>query len=278
MTDFQDYQVPQAHATAISKTGVGLLKFANGLASGTGTTIAGGVKTALASNLAITQPSWEFGASLSLPAGVGTIPFARWSFDWFDPTGLIAVASDNVEIALGNGPANAINITGRGPCKGAVLTVSLQNRDPAQTLTVTYNAYEASHTFERTQFEQLGPPATGPIGFTYAGTDPGVRWAAYSKPSIAASTSVTRLLPVAFGKWRWTVDNTGQSQAVGVQIQNAYATVIPASANIYDASTAAGAVTTFEVSMPAQPMQLIMTNAATTGTITPTLTAVFEPY
>lgn len=276
--DYADYQTPQAHATAISTTGVGLLKFVNPVASGSGVTVAGGVTSTLASLFAIGQPTWEFGATLSLPAGAGTVPFARFSFDWFDPSGTLRVGSDNVEVPLGNGPANLVTITGRGPCKGAKLTVSLRNGDPAQTLTVSYVVSEASHTFDRTQFEQTSIVATPPIGFTYVSSDPGTRFLATAKPSIAASGNVKLLLPVAYGKWRWTIDNSGQANAVNVQLQTVTGLGVIAGLNLYNAVTAAAAVTLFEVSFSSAPYVIVLTNQGTTGTITPTVNAVFEPY
>lgn len=276
--DYADYNTPQAHATAIAATGVGLLKFANQIAQGTGTTVAGGALATLASLVAVTQPSWEYGAALSLPAASGTAPFSRLILNWFDPTGTQQLAQDIFEAPSGNGPANAISITGRGPCKGEKLTAQLRNVDPAQTLTLTYLLQQTSHVFTLPQWEQVAPPGTAPNGFTGSGGDYGISMPVNMAATIAASSSITRLLGTRFGKWRFLVDNTGQANAVRVQIQTIVGFAIPAGTNIADVTVANAAVSSFEVSMPSSPAVIVLTNNGTTGSITPVVTAVFEPY
>jgi hypothetical protein len=278
VSDYPDWGTSQANADAISTTGVGLLKMTNDLEAINTGTIPGGTLETLATDIPVTQTAWEFGGIFYLPSGAGTVPFARFTLNWYESTGTILVAQDTLTVVSGNGSGNAIAFCGRGPTKGEILDITMRNLDPAQTLTYEYSVSQVSHTYDKPQWQQTSLPTTAPIGYTTAGGDLASSVNAYHKATIVPGTPNQSLLPVYFGKWRCFLDNSAGANGCTVQIQTLEGFGVPSGQNLYYGTVAAGAVLPFEFSSPSEPLLLVLTNNGGAGNIDPLFTSIIEPY
>jgi hypothetical protein len=278
VTDYPDYQTPQAHATAIAATGVGVLRFANVLATATGGTLGGGGQAQPLTLAAYTQPSWELAINANLPAGAGTLPFVMLLLDWRDPTGNLVVARDVFIAAAGNGPSNLVITGGYGPAKSEVLNFQIFNLEPVQTLTYSYVFSQTSHVFEQTRWRQPNIPGTAPVSFTNPNGDPRRGIIANINAAVGASSFIDRLLPAYSGKWRGLLDNTAGTNACTLTFRDIYGLGLTVPTYLDNIQAAAGAVTRFEMSASFEPLIARIANNGTTGTITPNLSFVAEDY
>jgi hypothetical protein len=260
--------------------GVPLLRYTNQLGNGSGKTLAGAASVNLITTMAINQPGYEMTITCNMPASSGTIPFASLVFNWIDSVTGIAVKSAYFIVTAGNGPSNALQFYINGPSYGDQLTVQLTNLDPSITLTYTWVLNQTSHVHLVDNIIQPAYAATGPNGFSNPGGTPGLGMLAIAHPSVGFGTNLDRLLAVYSGKIQLTIDNTGNSSAMTVALDDPtgslysnIATQVGVIQNI-----AAGGEYTVEVALPHGPMLLRLHNAGTSGSITPGVIIVCKDY
>lgn len=206
--DYPDFQTPQAHATAISVTGVPLLTLAGTLLTAQNFMIAGGGNVSTAA-LPITQLGYEIQLKLQVPAAA-TVPFVDCVMTWTDNTGNNTVAVERWMLPCGSA-ANYI-FTGTGPTKGSQLTLKLINEDPAQTATVNVVILTNSRIYRR---DRWIPNLTQNVpGFTIAqGDATRALLANGSGINVNAGATLTRLFPTYHGDVMFYVEQVGVSGA-----------------------------------------------------------------
>lgn len=132
MTDYADWQTPNAHATQIAATGVPLLTLPTLLLQQTFDPAAG--VTQSSASLAITQPGYEIIVQSSFSVAP-TSPFIRVTIGWNDGTSLDPVNADTF-IAPASTTPGAFRVQGNGPTKGNAAVISVTNLDGLQVATV----------------------------------------------------------------------------------------------------------------------------------------------
>lgn len=164
MSDYQDWQTPQAHANAIAATGVGLLNFRNALDSLTGQVIGAG---ATLTRPAVLIPQVGYELSITLKSGAGsTLPFADVTLTWSDSgTGQI-VDIDRWWLAAGT--TTGQTYAGAGPAGADTVTLSIGNSDTA-AMTCTFALNMNSRVYTATKWIQVTTDTVA--GFTAASYD-----------------------------------------------------------------------------------------------------------
>lgn len=272
MTDFPDWQQPQANATAISTTGVPLLRGTANLGKAVNQSIGPGAVVQLLTTAAVGQPGYEGMFSLSGLAGGGSIPFASLIFNWFDQATGLNVFSRFQLLTAGNGAANALQYYVYGPCHGNQLSVQITNLDPTITMTLTWGINQTSHVFELDRISQPVYATTAPNGFTNPGGVPGLGVLALSTPVLAAGGTANRLLAVRNGPALLSVDNGAQANTVRVSLDDPnqlYGGTLNQHLHIH--TVAAGLRDYTEVVLPYGPVLLSLNNTGTSGSITPAI-------
>lgn len=263
--DFPDWQVPQAHATAVAATGVPLLRLSTNKKFNIGTTIAGGANSTLLTAGAMVQPGYEISMRASLPAGVGTLPFVAVELLWTDSVTSLPTARRDIVITAGNGSANRVTSFFNGPCRGNTLQVVASNLDPAQTVTLDWTINQTSHVYEHDQAGQLAYPAVAPNGYTNATGVNGTNLILWAHPVLAAGGNQAYLCALYGGDVFLQVDCTGLQTPTVISITDApgYATGTTAG-DIYSNTLAANGTLFVPMTLPFSP---VLVNLANTGTI-----------
>lgn len=291
MTDFPDWQSPQAMAAAnaaqlpaptaqaIAAAGVPLLRGTNNLGFQGGQQWPALATTTLFNGLPITQPSYEGQFSLSFPAASGTMPFVRLTFNWTDSFSGLLVFSESFVITAGNGPANALTYYVRGPCHGDQLAVTAQNIDPTFTGAATWGINQTSHLWPNSYIIQSAYAPTAPNGFSNPSGNPAEGLIALTNPTIGASGSVQRLL---------AVDNSQadlELNAAGLPANIVYHLLDPAGlystinqADMFSQSVTAGARSRDTIQLPNGPVLLQLNNTSTNLAATPVFLLMRRKY
>jgi hypothetical protein len=279
VTDFPDWQQPDATAQRVAVRGVPLLRNTNQLGTASGQVMAANTMTTLLPLTTITQPGYEGTMVYNMAAGVGTNPFAKVTLQWSDSaTGNIAY-SETFFITAGNGPANALSFYMTGPCYGNALTVFFTNLDPTNTATLSWVINQTSHLYLHSRVRQGTYAGTAPNGFINPNGAPGSNVIAQSHPSIGPNVTTDRLMAVYDVRVNMMVDNGAQANGVNVII------VDPggffgggAGAEFTFTAVAAGARAQVQLWLPRAPMILRMVNIAGTNTISPQIALVTADY
>lgn len=198
MTDYADYQTPQAHADTISNTGVPLLSRPGSLVNLSGTIISGGQATIL-SNKAITKIGYEITLIFFAPASNQSIISVK--LVWSDSVSGQITETDEWDFYAGSGPlANAHIIRGTGKTKGDTLTVTALQNVSTVTASFTVVMAENGRVYDKDNWHT---ETCGPItGITsLAGIFmPGNIVASTDNLAVAPSGSVTQALPLYAGR------------------------------------------------------------------------------
>lgn len=279
VSDYPDWQTPQQHADTIARTGVPLLRLSNQIKFNIGTTIVGGGSSTLLTAGNFTQPGYEIGVRLSMPAGTGTLPFVAFKLIWTDQATGLNTAQRDIVVTAGNAPANAIGSFFNGPCRGNTLQVIATNLDPAVTVTIDWAINQTSHVYEHDQAGQLGYAATAPNGYTNATGKTATGLIAWAHPTLAAGASQAYLCALYGGDVFVEVDATGIASAVTVSLTDApgYATGTTAGEYL-GLSVASGATEPLPMTLPFSPVLLTVSNTATSGSIAPKVSIVAQNH
>lgn len=270
VTDYPDWQTPQAHATQIANTGVPLLRFTNNLAFSASQTLVGAANITLMPSMAINQPGYEVAITVSMPTGSGTVPFIRLSLQWLDSVSNIQMARRDVVLACGNAPANALTYYIRGPMHGNRFLIKAVNLDPAVTATIQWTANETSHVFEHDEAIQNAYAGTAPNGYVNPAGVATANLVAYTAASIAASGSDTFLCALYANDVILNIDAIAAANTTKVELFDP-AGYITGTANspIFGIDVAAAGSASIPLTLPFSPLLLKVTNLGTAGSISP---------
>lgn len=274
MTDYADWQEPQAHATAISTTGVPLL---------TGSTllfqqlshVIGGHGTTGSLFLPVTQIGYDFAISVNVSAAA-TEPFVLVNMKWFDSVTGISTGSDSFICPGADGSTSWLTI-GAGPTKGDQCIITITNQDGNNT-TVSYTLLENSRVYARDDWHwvNIDDEILTIPGWTVAGLVPDESvLGVLSGATVAASTTDTWLLGMSSTGPVNVVGNVSgvAASAVVINLLAAPASYYGGGADLqHFTPTAAGFM--FSYMPPRGPVALQVSNTATTGTLTFNLMAV----
>lgn len=135
MSDYPDWQEPQAHANAIASTGVPLLSAQGNLLDLAAQIIAGGGQYQ-SNPLSLTQLGYATYIALE-SSGLSANPFVRVQFVWSDSNTSQITGEDNFWV-VGSGSSPGWVTLGSGPAKGNILTIWIYNQDPSLSCTVKF--------------------------------------------------------------------------------------------------------------------------------------------
>jgi hypothetical protein len=243
VTDYPDYQTPQAHADTISNTGVPLLSRPAVLVNQAG---------AVNSNLAVivlnkgvvSKIGYEI--SLTLYAAVTNQCLVTVTIAWIDSVSGQTVVQEEWDMYAGSGAVGAANvIRGTGPTKGDRLTIQIQQNQPAIPVNYIIVVTENSRIYQRDTWRTWLPFSV--TGFTFIeNSDPSnLVLGGNTYAAVAANGSVTRLLPFSSGDIALSFQSTSaaadciaiihavSSMAGGLTMDNVYSGKTDSSGKLY---------------------------------------------
>jgi len=274
LTDYADWQTPQAHATAIFDTTVPLgIKPVNTFKATS--VVAAASQLGLVAGAVIEQPSYQLYIDAGQATTAGTVPFMRLSLTWRDTASGFAALPDVFWLPIGQTVFTTYLIT--GPCRGDQVDVLLNNLDPLVALNFTASMTAISHLYTQARLIQTDTSAVS--AFTQPGKNAQAGILASTAPNVTPGNSQDRLAAAWLGEGTLVVDNFGQANAVRVLVADPglvtgagmlYGTAAPGM--IATAQAAAGAAVTQQLALPAGPVVVRIINTGATGNIAPTVT------
>ena len=275
MTDYPDYQTPQAHATAIYGTRVPAARGTTNLGSKNNQTLAAGATVQLLNRAPLDQPSFEFILNCQLPSGALGTPFTLASFSWIDPATVDQVALRHFINASGDNVENKARVL--GPVRAGQLTLSVTNEHASQQLTYDWSINAVSHFTTDDDYSNNDSQAVS--GYQLAASALHLGLVAFSVPTIAPGTPQNRLTPAINRRCKIVIDNGGQANACQVQLVDPAPSLAlygtSGTVQFYNSgSVPAGAAIVGEFQMPNGPALLVMTNLGVSGNISPTVSVV----
>lgn len=197
VTDYTDYNTHQAHADAISNTGVPLLARPVNLVNFTGT-VATGATVTIASNVPVGKIGYEITNIFFAPATNQSL--ITMQLIWSDSVSGQQVITDEWDFYAGSGPlASAHIIRGTGPTKGDTLTVKVTQSASTVTASFTVVMAQNGRVYGRDDWRSVTfPPVTGFTVTNNAEMNNGVL-GTNDNIAVAAGGQVTVLLPLFAG-------------------------------------------------------------------------------
>lgn len=145
VTDYPDWSGHVALADQIANTGAPLLVLPQAIGALATTSLPPGFLN-IATNIKFNQVSYEVLVNVGA-AAAATVPFTEFIMEWLDPTNTTVIARDTFVIP-GITTANSFAVRGRGPTKSGTLNITLNNLDPVQNSTISYQVFQHSRPFE----------------------------------------------------------------------------------------------------------------------------------
>jgi hypothetical protein len=179
----------------IATTGVPLLSKPTIVGQPAGTIGASATVTPISSQ-PVSQTGYEIAVSLQVSAAA-TDPGVLATLTWTDSVSGQTVASE--QWILGAASAAAQLYCGTGPTKGDTLTITLQNLDPAQSVTYSLSLTQNSRLYVRDDWRQLTNNAV-PGQTVNASANPAANLLLSVSTNVAASTAISRLIPLYAGR------------------------------------------------------------------------------
>lgn len=266
MTDFPDWQAPQAHATQIAATGVPLLVKSTSVLDITGRVI-GANGSYQSGNLAVSQPGFECVILAQIP-NTATVPFVRVRLAWVDSSSAQIVA-ETIWIQPASTVAPGWQCMARGPSKADLVQVTVTNLDAAQAVTAGIVLLANSRVYpgdvlvnDTFQNSSAAVPA-----WTLAPNSPLTEvLGQVTNQNIGASSQFTWLLPPGNGAKGVLTMNTGAATVSNVRV-NLYPVPPSQFSNSPPLVPGLPAANDFasEFVVPRCPMSLTVANLATTA-------------
>ena len=202
MTDFPDWQAPQAHATAISTTGAPPLVFKNVIDALIGQTInaSSSLTRPASGKFSLNQPGYEIllnVASLTSPA-----PIVSVELQWYDST--FGQLLDTETYYFYSGNVNGHFIHGRGPSKGDSVVVLVTNHSGAGAVTFTYTLLQTSRVFTREFWKTIIKAGVAPayLGLTAINHNIAGNVVGLTSSSVGAGATLAFVMPLYTGTAR----------------------------------------------------------------------------
>jgi hypothetical protein len=271
MTDYPDWQTPQAHANTIAATGVPLLTKSTNIVNDINRSVPfGGASITIANRVSVTQIGYEIAITALISALAPTLPVLTVDMIWVDSVTSTTVGHETWNIPIGSSGAGSVHI-GTGPTKANQLTVKLSNNDSAQNATVTTVINQNSRVYARddwrTESFNAIPNAILPLHDQQGNT-----LADLLTSALPANGSQTRLLPLYSGRVSIAF-SSAVSKAGTLQVTNLDPSVSAAGIYLLLAIPASNNTTIVTVSLPRAVCQFILTD--TTGLAGNSLQAMF---
>lgn len=269
LTDYTDWNDPQAHAQQIAQTGVPLLGFPQLLVKDLTRSIAGGAAFNEGTFL-FTQVGYTLTVSantLSTP----TVPFIQVTLTWQDSTGSFVIDTDNFYCPFATG-STAFQTMISGPVKGNKVTIGITNLDPAVNINVNLIVNQDSIPRQRTaaRWNNLVNHGLTVTGFPLPGLPSDeLVLGVLSNATVAAASNNTWLHAPAPGRTLTLSGTTGGIAASSIVV---IVTAVPSSiyglgAHLLHSALSVGTFS-FTFAAPRSPLLVEWANNATTGTLT----------
>lgn len=262
MTDYPDWQTPQAHATAIGATGVPLLVLPTLELQQTFNPNAGATQSS--ASVPVTQIGYEIIVQSSFSVAP-TSPFIRVTIAWNDGVPLDPVATDTFIVPASTTPG-AFRVQGNGPTKGAAAVISVTNLDSLQVATVQVMFLQHSRVLSADEwtFDNPADAALTVSGFTLPKLpDDESCLGILDNVTIAASSSSAWLFGISPG-----IAVVGYEMSVGAA-SSLSIRVRPKPDSEYSGHnvlySAVSAPPSFQIAGARAPLGLVLANSATTA-------------
>jgi len=265
---------PAAIAAQIYGQSVPLARKPINLGNGSGD-VAAATIIPLLSAAPVTQPAYQLYLFLQADNSGTTIPFCKLHMKWTDTSSGLMLDLDQLLVPVGFPSFCDVFVT--GPAREDQITLTLENLDPSVSVSYTYTCTQTSQVYTELRAIQ-GDTNTMPTTLSKASQIPqfGVLYA--SAPTIMPGTPSQHIANTWTGSASLAIDNTGQANAVLVQVLDPG--IALGGSAIYTHSfsgifasvqVAAGAIATALIALPNGPVVLKITNLGTTGAISPSV-------
>lgn len=193
-TDYPDWGVPQANASAIAATGVPLLTASAPLLTAVTTINAGAAYDSAA--IPITQPAYEVSLYIA-ESGSGAASPVQVTMNWYNAP-LTELASTETYYLWPGTTGSNHTIFGKGPAKSNYLQVQVSNASAAMQYTMTMYVYARSHIYTRDDWRSVNYVTTA-SGNTIANCDPTAGLLGTNLANVGAGAVQTYELPLYSG-------------------------------------------------------------------------------
>jgi hypothetical protein len=272
-TDWQDYQPHPHQALAIYSQRVPLARNVANILGAQNVNIPASSDVQILSFTTIDQPAFQLDVQVQLPLNALGVPFIRIDNSWVFGASGDFVAARSYALAAGNNQLNVGRLIGK--CWGDVLTIAVFNLHATQPVTMNWDFSTVSHIPDH---DDWGNDLIVPVsGFNVPGGAPNLGILAATNPTIVPATPQSRLTNASNALCNICVDNSGQANALDVQITDPAPTIplygLNAGATFWrSGSVVAGGVANGQFQMPNGPVLITMTNLGGAGNITPRVT------
>lgn len=279
-TDFPDWSEARSFATELSEIGAPLLRLTRNLGFyNTGLALPASSGSGLFGPVAIDQPGYEAMFELSSATGALTVPFAELTVTWTDSVSGLAIATDYFILTCPNGFTQPLVYYISGPAKGDLVSMNIQNMDPAGAMTLNYTANVNSHIYTWDRILQPSYSAGVPVGYTNPAGNPGLGIIGMAAPSTPAGATSFRLLAVYNGKVMLSATNFGQANSARISLEDPatlYSSI--STGALFDITLASGGQYSGELILPNGPVLLSIHNAGGSGAIAPVVSITKAEY
>jgi hypothetical protein len=271
--DWQDYQPHPHMALAQYAQGVPLARKSVSLGGQTAQVLAAASNILLVPSTFVDQPAFQLVLAVSLPVGALGTPFVKVIVSWTDLVTGNPSATRSYILAAGDNQLN----TGRvlGEAVNDQMSVQLNNLHGVRAITYNWALSAISHV---PPLDLFGNDVQVPVsGYTLPASAPDLGVLAVSNPLIGPGVTQSRITCASNALCTICVDNTGQANALDVQVTDPAPTVPlygSAGGAMFWRSgpVAAGAVLNGQFQMPNGPVFVGMTNLGGAGNIQPKVT------
>lgn len=173
------------------------------------------------------KPAYVVGLSVTVSSGGATCPFLLVGMTWMDSTNTVELGHEKWYIPAAS--SGTYYHVGKGPVKGAHLSMKLTNLDPGFAMTATLNLLESTYPISRddwrgVDYQTASVPGYGAYGVTPTGLAYGQMASGFlaiqNNDTLPAHTTWSFLLPLYSGPVFWQFNaNTAITAAVRVPTQ-----------------------------------------------------------
>lgn len=199
VTDFPDWNAPQAHADDISTTGAPPLVMKRVIDALIGQNVgtSSSITRPASGKFSVNQPGYEI--LLNVATLGASAPIMSVELQWYD-SGFGGLVDSEIYYFY-SGDLNGHLVHGRGPSKGDQVVVIITNFSGASAVTVSYTLLQTSRTFTREFWKTIGKGGVQPAypGFTAAKSSISANVLTNDSFMIAASSSKVIILPLYTG-------------------------------------------------------------------------------